>query len=77
MDKKKTNSMALDALPTGMDETYRQNFEKMFPNGKGFDTAKSVVSMLIVAREPLPSQVVKDIVGMTEFQRCIEKLSLM
>ena len=77
MDQNKTDSMALDALPAGMDETYRQQFEKLFPNGKGFDTAKSVVSMLIVAREALPSRIVEDIVGMTEFQRCIEKLSLM
>ena len=77
MDKNKTDSMALDALPAGMDETYRQKFEKLFPNGKGFDTAKSVVSMLIVAREALPSQIVKDIVGTTKFQQCIEKLSLM
>ncbi len=64
-------------LPSGLDDMYRTNFERAFPDGKGWGECSMVIAMICAAQEPLPVGLVKSIVGETGFAAASENMSLL
>ena len=57
------NFSSLGDLPSGLDGIYASNFRRIFPTEVQWSSCKAVVAMIVVAREPLPADIVERILG--------------
>ena len=64
------NFSSLGDLPSGLDGIYASNFRRIFPTEVQWSSCKAVVAMIVVAREPLPADIVERILGVRYSNTC-------